>query len=287
MNKITFEEYKGAIKAQYDAMKSVEASGILLHPTPAQLRTLCLIILDNSLSKSDENSLKLFFDVKGEESLRKSIAYCDIARFRPIISFLKGEKDSDHLVRIELAAILVDFRPRPYNRYLLNAKISGESIPTSSVMEKEEPEDETPVAIWGEKRLAPKNIGRIKNKKVIVFAVLLSLFFMGYTVQNVVFPKKECMIWDGNHYEALNCKSEKLGIGNTATVLVLNEYLLSFKKITVDTNTVFFKNGKPVVWYGKSFDGNYEYFNQPGLHPETDKTLKPISEYIIKKYIRK
>ncbi|MFV8328322.1 hypothetical protein [Flavobacterium sp. ZS1P14] len=287
MNKITFEEYKGAIKTKYVEMKGEEVSGILLNPTPAQLRNLCLMIFENSLSNSDKNILNLFFNVKEEGSLRKSIENFDIARFRPIISFLKGEKDSENTARIELAAILVDFHPRPYNKYLLNAKINERSPGVSIVMEKEEGRDKnTPLDKFGEKGLKLKKSKRVKKKKAIVFAVLLSLFFMGYTVKDIVFPKKECMIWNGNHYEALDCKSEIVRT-NFTSVMVLNEYLLSFKKIEVNTKSIFFKKGRPIVWYGKSFDGSYEYFNQPGLHPETGKTLKPISAYIIKKYIDK
>ncbi|MFV5699802.1 hypothetical protein ACM55H_15670 [Flavobacterium sp. ZT3R17] len=289
MNKITFEQYKSAIKVKYEEKKIEDVSGILLNPTPAQLRNLCLMIFDNLLSKSDENIFKLFFNVKEEGSLRKSMENSDIARFRPIISFLKGEKDSDNSTRIELAAILIDFNPRPYNKYLLNVKINEiGNVEVPSLMEKDEAGDENlPLDKWVEKEFELKNIGRFKKRKVIIFTVFLSLFFMGYTVKNIIFPEKECMMWDGNHYEAIDCKNEKLGIGNISSVVVLNENLLSFKKIEVNTNTVFFKKGKPIVWYGKSFDGSYEYFNQPGLHPETEKTLKPISQYIIKKYIHK
>jgi len=76
----------------------------------------------------------------------------------------------------------------------------------------------------------------------------------------------------------------------SAEVIPLNQYVLdNFKKITVSDTTTFFKNGDydmPVVWYGKSSNKKeHEYFNRPGLHPETGKTLKPISRYIIKKYI--
>jgi hypothetical protein len=289
MNKITFEHYKSAIKVKYEVKKKEDVSGVLLNPTPAQLRNFCLMLFDNLLSKSDENILELFFNVKEGMSLRKSIENFDIARFRPVISFLKGEKDSDNVTRIELAAILVDFHPRPYNKYLLNGKINESSnLELPSLMERDETEDENPIVDkLVEMRLRPKNIGRIEKNKVIVFLVLISLFFMGYTVKNMVFSKKECMIWVGNHYEAVDCKNEKESIGNITSLVVLNESLLSFKKIDVSTNTVFFKKEKPIVWYGKSFDGNHEYFNQPGLHPETGKTLKPISKYIIKKYIHR
>jgi hypothetical protein len=193
------------------------------------------------------------------------------------------------VTRIELAAILVDFNPRPYNKYLLNGKIIGRSNlgVISLVEEKESDVDYFSEEKREEKVVETENNDRVKKKAVIFLTVFLSLFFMGYSVKNMIFPEKECMKWEGNHYEAVDCKNEKLGIGNITSVVVLNEDLLSFKKIEVNTNTIFFKKGKPIVWYGKSFEGNYEYFNQPGLHPETEKTLKPISQYIIKKYLHR
>lgn len=289
MSKITFEGYKSAVKAQYEVIKEEDVSGILLNPTPAQLRYLCLMIFDRSLSNADENIFKLFFNVAGETSLRKSIENCDIARFRPVISFLKGEKDSGNSARIELAAILVGFSPRPYNTYLHKASITkgGNSIVSLGVDQDESVGANSALGQWVEKGLERRNYGRTAKNKVVAFAVLLSLFFMGYTVKNVVFPKKECMVWSGNHYEAVDCINEKAGVENFTSRIVLNENLLSFKQIEVNANTIFFIKGKPVVWYGKSVNRNYQYFNQPGLHPETGKTLKPISEYIIKKYISK
>ena len=289
MNKITFEEYKNAIRIKYDVSKIEEVSGILLNPTPAQLRNLCLMRLDNCLTKTDASVFRMFFNVKAEEHLRKEIENFDIGKFKPIISFLKKEKDSDNVTRIELAAILVDFNPRPYNKYLLNGKISERSIldVTPLVEEKEANVDYFIEEKWVEKVIETKNNDGVKKKIVTILSVFLSLFFMGYTVKNMIFPERECMKWEGDHYEAVDCKNEKLGTGNLTSVVFLNEDLLTFKKIEVNTNTIFFKKGKPIVWYGKSYGGKYEYFNQPGLHPETEKTLKPISEYIIKKYINR
>ena len=51
MNKITFEEYKSAIREKYVLEKREDVSGILLNPTPAQLRNLCLMIFENGLNK--------------------------------------------------------------------------------------------------------------------------------------------------------------------------------------------------------------------------------------------
>jgi hypothetical protein len=280
MNKITFEEYKSAIKSQYEENKNVDVSGILLNPTPAQLRNLCLMIFDNSLSKSDKNVFKLFFNLKEEQSIRKCIANYDIARFRPIISFLKGEKDSENTTRIELAAILIDFNPRPYNKYLLNGKIDarGKSEAFALVEVKELIGSNSDEERKDEKAGATnKGLGK---KATIFLAVLLSLFFMGYTVKGLFFPEKECMMWKEDHYVAVDCLNNNGALG---LIIPIDENGMKLKKLDSSKKLNFFNNDKPVVWYYKH-DGVVELFNAPGFHPVTDKPLKPITKYMIKKY---
>ncbi len=59
-----------------------------------------------------------------------------------------------------------------------------------------------------------------------------------------------------------------------------------FRKIDPNCETDFFKNdGTEMLWYGKNKSGELEFFTSVGLHPETGKTLKKITKYIIKKYI--
>lgn len=284
MNKITFEEYKSGIRVKYEVSKIDDVSGILLNPTPAQLRNLCLMKLDNSVSRTDGNLFRIFFNVKEEVDLRKSIENFDIGKFKPIISFLKGEKDSEHTTRIELAAILVNFNPRPYSKYLLNDKSSERrnlEVP-SHIEEKELVVDNRPFG-FVEKVFVIEDDTKIGTKTAIFFAVVLSLFFMGYTVKGFFFPKKECMRWEGNHYLAVDCINDKLGIGQSALIIPIDENIMKLNKLDSNEKLNFFKNGKAVVWYGKN-DGVVELFNTPGFHPETGKPLKPITKYIIKKY---
>lgn len=287
MNKITFEEYKNAIRSQYGVKKIEDVSGILLNPTPAQLRNLCLMIFDNSVSKSDENILRLFFKVKEEENLRRTIENYDIGKFKPIISFLKGEKDSDNFTRIELAAFLVDFNPRPYAKYLQNGNTGQRSnLVVLSQGEKEESDRDNLLA---ERRVEKEatidyNVRLNPRKKaVIIFVALLSLFFMGYTVKNIIFPKKECMQWERDHYEAVDCTSGKIGAGQLEDIVPIDESVMKLKKLDSNSKLIFFKNDKPLVWYSKN-DGVVELFNTPGFHPETGKPLKPITKYMIEKY---
>lgn len=297
MCKITFEEYKSAIKSKYQSYKLEDPTGILLNPSPAQLRNLCLMLFDNSLSINDDNSLRVFLNVKEGEDLRRAIAKFEIAKFRPIISFLIGDKDSDNTARIELAAILVDFEKRPYNKFLKEEVIAKKSkaileVPMQSAIKEETVVDLTteiqPKAFVGNSTNCTVR-GKPKPRIVYLVSAFSLVFFMAGLVVWNLYNVRDCMVWSVDHYEVVSCDeilNSKSLFGST--VLKKEEGIISkFKKIKVCDTTSFFKMGKPCVWYGKSFEGNYECFTAPGLHPETEKTLKPITQYIIDRYILK
>lgn len=297
MSKITFEEYKNAIKTKYQTFKLEEPTGILLNLSPAQLRNLCLILFDKSLSINDENTFRVFLNTKEGEDLRRAIERFEIAKFRPIISFLTGEKESDNPARIELAAILVDLEKRPYNRFLreelvINTPKSGLteiSVPNKKVndLSSDDVDVETK-SLAGE---PSKPILKPKSgfKKVYLAALAVILVFAGLFAIWSFNDDENCMVWNMDHYEEIPC--EKVSDAMTLfkpIVIKKDESLISnFKKIKACDTTSFFKMGKPCIWYGKSFDGSYEYFTAPGLHPETGKTLKSITPYMIERHVLK
>lgn len=286
MSKITFDEYKRAIRTQYEKKKTEDITGILMNPSPAQLRNLCLIFFDESLSNNDEITMKLFFNVKENESLRKSIEKCEISRFRPIRSFLLGEKNSENRTRIEMAAIIVDYTPRPYKRYSQIGDYKEIEASNSQKVEKGEIVND----IIDSKGLIKKNVifkdWKSVKKAGFIIMILISLSFMTYTVKEIVFPSKECMQWKVNHYEPVDCSNQKLGIGQWDLIFPIDENTMKLKKWDSKKKLDFFTNEKPIVWYSKE-DGVIELFNQPGFHPETGKSLKPITDYIIEKYALK
>ncbi|TDN87428.1 hypothetical protein DET49_112118 [Salegentibacter sp. 24] len=119
-----------------------------------------------------------------------------------------------------------------------------------------------------------------KNSKAWIIALILFPLigvsaYVGY--QN---GKEECMIWQEDHFEKTTCS----GAENEEILRAFR--LENFKKIAPTETTTFFKNGKAQVWYDKS-NNELEFFTAPGTHPTNDKTLKPITTYIIEKYIRK
>ncbi|SHF76561.1 hypothetical protein SAMN05444396_101280 [Flavobacterium segetis] len=281
MSKITFEEYKKAVRAKYAVKKRDDVSGILLNPTPAQLRNLCLLLFENGLNTTDENIFSMFFNAKEVGSIRRAIVNFDVSKFKPIISFLKEEKDSEHVTRIELAAVIVDFIPRPYSKYLQSDENETAKIPEFLPVEKNEimrkvyKLSEEPIVI-----ISKNNTGK---SIAIGFLVLLSLCFMGYTVKGVFFPKKECMQWKEDHYEEVDCGINQLAIGQLNTVFPLDENTIHLKKVNSNHKLTFFKNGNALIWYSKN-EGVIELFNTSGFNPETGKPLKPITKYIIEKY---
>ena len=59
---------------------------------------------------------------------------------------------------------------------------------------------------------------------------------------------------------------------------------MRLKRIEVTKATSFFVAGKAVVWYSK-VNGKPEFFTTHGFHPVTGKPLKPITYYMIHKYV--
>jgi len=294
MSKITFEEYKSAIKIKYQSSKMEDVSGILLNPSPAQLRNLCLIHFDNSLSINDESTMKVFFKVKEGEDLRRAIEKFEIARFRPIISFVTGEQDSDNSARIELAAILVGLEKRPYSKFLKEElvvkplKFINEDIHESISKDEQlmDTEENVQTFVGDSINTTINGLGRFKIVYVVSFFSILSLLCLFvWNFKN----EGDCMVWNKDHYEAVSCDivSNKMSLISPIVTKKEENIISNFKKIKVCDTTSFFKLGKPCVWYGKSADGNYDCFTAPGLHPETGITLKPITQYMISKHILK
>lgn len=286
MNAHTIDDYAMAIKAKYEEVKTGVFSGFLLNPSPAELKNLSLLLFDKGISKQDQEILNIFFDLNEESNKRKQIEWFNVDKLKPIGNFLKGKTETTKVVNLDLIAFLIDFHPRPYRKFMASNEIvkltADYSINDSSI--KDNKRD-----VLIEKREGFfEEYKKIAISKRIALVVLAILVFgsLSYDIKSNFFPDKNCMVWIKNHYQAVEYDKVK----DTAEVIALNqEILTNFKKIIVSDSTTFFKNGdynRPLVWYGKTSNKReYEYFNHPGLHPETGKTLKPISKYIIKKYI--
>lgn len=120
-----------------------------------------------------------------------------------------------------------------------------------------------------------------KNKLVIIIVlVVISGLFIYYSA-----TKQRWMVWQEDHYIEVDFDTEKYQVNQLK--LFKDERIKLFKKVSpISKETKFFnEDGSVNIWYGKNKDKKLEYFTALGLHPETGKTLKPITQYMIDKHI--
>lgn len=119
-----------------------------------------------------------------------------------------------------------------------------------------------------------------KHKAIVIITLLLisSIFIYNYTT------RQRWMIWQEDHYVEVDFDVQKYGVNKIK--VYKEERILYFRKVKPKCDDTFFdKDGSVLIWYGKNHNKQYEYFTALGLHPETGKTLKPITNYIVKKHI--
>jgi hypothetical protein len=115
------------------------------------------------------------------------------------------------------------------------------------------------------------------RSSIILWILIIALGFL--LTYNMLTPKaNECLVWNGNRYQVEMCSGASLEIP-------YKEELLDFKQMFPCSGFTFYDvDGQPIVWYDKS-NGDVSFFNSLGRHPVNKKTLKPITDTIIEKYV--
>lgn len=122
----------------------------------------------------------------------------------------------------------------------------------------------------------------VKNNKI---AIILSIIFLTVLVVFSI-NKQRWMVWENDKYVEVKFDTEKYNVGQLK--IYKEERIKFFKKIVPNCEVKYFgENGKVRVWYGKNSNGKLEVFTSLGLHPQTGKTLKPISQYMIDQHFCK
>ncbi|MEO7978625.1 hypothetical protein [Flavobacterium sp.] len=294
-NTLNEEDYKEAVRSKYEKEKKGIYSNYLGNPSQANLRDLCWKIFKSNQNTDDLNVYDDFFKFKFDsENEDTSISYTD--KFKKVGRFFKGETKPAKIETVDFAAILVDFQPRPYVKFRRIGVSEKEiEIPKESDSlileevnedEKKEQKNEDASIVEGlliNKKETIKFSEKFKRKLKETIITITIIFCLIAMVIYFAYFKKDCMQWTGDYYEKVDCIQEI----KSSDIKPYDEIQFELKKINVSDTTSFFKLGKPCIWYGKSFEGNYDCFTAPGLHPETGKTLKPITQYIANKYLLK
>lgn len=122
----------------------------------------------------------------------------------------------------------------------------------------------------------------INNKLTIIISLIIVASVLIYNS----LTRQRWMVWQEDHYSEVKFDLEKYNVNQLK--VYKEERIEFFKKINPSCDYEFFnKDGSVRVWYGKNKDKELECFTAYGLHPETGKTLKPITQYMINKYLCK
>ena len=98
-------------------------------------------------------------------------------------------------------------------------------------------------------------------------------------VREIIRPREmDCMYWNNEEYVPVYCDET---VPNHH-VEQRKEDLMNLKKIT-RTDTLNIDNSIGKVWYDKT-NNKVEFFTYYGVNPETGKTLKKVTKYILEKY---
>ena len=123
----TIKSYKKNILKKYQEGESPYLRVL----SPAKIRHACLLKFENGLDNEDLNTFARFFDFSEKatylENIKK-IENVDIDKFRPFKNFLKKKTKDTLNKNAELIAVLVDFKPRPYNNYRKQESNNRDSI---------------------------------------------------------------------------------------------------------------------------------------------------------------
>ncbi|MNQ36403.1 hypothetical protein D3C85_499230 [compost metagenome] len=305
MKKNTFKDYEKAIRAKYQIEKEGEYAKHFNPTAQANLRDLCW---ERFVGNKNEDDLSIFssffafnFEING--TVRKKLRD-ETDRFRTIASFyLKEDRKVASRYAVELAAILVDFQPRPFKKFsekgliLLDKPIEAPKFPLALKEHNSGEEDlnenyEEERAFDFENQLLMTNqesfLGNFKNRfskklKLTILAIVL-VFGLGFVISRYVFPRIQCMQWSVDHYEKVDCEVKGDGFLSNKGVEPYDKNKFDLRKIHVYDTTTCFKNGEAIVWYAKTSSDKADFFNTHGRHPENNKPLRPVTDYIKKKY---
>lgn len=273
-----FSEYqKNVIHAFQNQLSSGRLAPNLVHLTPAKVKEECLLVYKERPHIQDDRTLRNFFGAKGDHpDYRVVMERTNPDKFKSLIRYLKNETRQTDSKNIELLAWLIGYEPRPYE---LNygEPVKVEQINTTLTTETTERKQAKNVDSSGTTQAKRHP----KTRRAVLLNWILGVLFLGaggvYYLQS---QKPSCMYWNGYQFEAIDCQAQIPG--KRIWPLDKNQ-LENFKRIT-RTDTLGYKDIGS-VWYTKIATDSIEYFTNSGLHPTNQKHLRPITKYMIDKYI--
>ncbi len=287
-----FGDYQRLVIQDFEKKRAANNLSLrLVHPTASGLKKECIDVCLSRFDKKDENTLRVFFGEWADaKTYAKAISRCDTSKFKPLQNLINRRTHNPDKKNIELLAWLINFKQRPWElgKEYEEEDFGGveEDPVVAEVAETIGNKEDN--AGTDHKSSAP-DIRKGARKWKLTIPILIAAFISipGYMLWKKdswgkgISDHQSCMYWNEYQYEQISCSKKPT---NGALVIALDSTLLrNFKKImTPDTITY---NAIGRVWYIKK-NGKLEYYTSNGRHPENPNlVLRPISQYMIKKYI--
>ncbi|MCF3110887.1 hypothetical protein LL912_19030 [Niabella sp. CC-SYL272] len=314
-----YKDYIDQILQYYEQKKaSGELPLNLSMPKPAPLRDECLIVCTERWERNDEQTLRTFFGAPVEpKTYQHIIENFDISKFKQLIKLLNNPAIETNHKNIELLAWLIDFKPRPFDRWkkehanhLMKDAVEPAISRTdeTATVDPEGPSTSSP-GETGEKNTAAASGTSIPDNPInhnegttpfsakmqvsqkpefhfnpitipvgIMALALMAVIFYQYIMGKPDEPA--CMYWTGDHYQSIPCNQKVYG---SLVIPLDTEKLFHFKKITrPDTLTEADINRVSYI----RLNGDIEFYTRKGDHPVyTERALNPLTEHIYQKHI--
>lgn len=136
-------------------------------------------------------------------------------------------------------------------------------------------------AAFGKAGYWKRTTSKPKVRNIIITSIAIVIVFSGSSLF-LSNRDQQCMYWTGTRYKPIACNQT---VGYTPIIALDTTKVSRLHKIThPDTLTKYSLNR---VWYAR-IDGKLEFYTSDGFHPiYNDRRLKPLSPYILDKYIIK
>lgn len=248
-------------------------------PSPTQLMNHCLTLLYKGEREDDLATLNWIFNrLAKHPDLETGIKKFGADGFRSLQNFMLGKTTRPRESIVKLLAVLTDFQPRPYDKWVRER---------SGMTENPEPErdavaNELPAG-HDEPGVRKETIKPNAWSKLKASALYGAVAFAGMIGAFQVYDRfdHECMYWKTDRYVSVDCSEKLEGV----EIIPLDEEVIKhFRKIMRPDTITLTSEGK--IWYGKPTVDRVEFYTTAGAYPiDKNKTLKPATAYIIKKYV--
>jgi len=284
-------DYENAVMDDYQfKKKNGDLSLILINPTPSTLRDECLAVCRRRYEKSDNRALSLFFEpATDKENFLKIIDGWKTDKFRPLVNYLKGETQTPEPKNVEILAWLIDYQPRPVDKFKSSSEFSKARVlpvEDGKIVDRSTSGADEPI-----KRAFNFTLAKATGLIILIILVIIGIRFCTGPAN---MPKttaragpKACMFWDGDHYQQVKCGQNL----RDTVVRCLDSGLLSHFRMIAGCPVTTNKEWKGKFLYGR-YNGKMEFYTNEGFHPndtlfhpiDTLQRLRPVTEYILKKY---